>query len=364
MAEILLAVEETPHGARRFVIVKRIRPAYVADPDSIDLFLAEGRVAIALSHPNLPQAYELGEADGVHYLAMELIRGPTLLDLLRGAHAGGVLIGIRSAVTIFRAVAAALEHAHDAADVDGRPLRLIHRDVTPQNILCAWDGAIKLIDFGIAHGALQIHETAAGFVRGKLAYLAPEQLARTVPVDHRADIFALGIVMHETLLGTSLFRGRNDRETLERVARAPIPDPAAVRPDLPRPLATVVMRALARDPNARYPNATALLAELEQAAEACGLYPSTMALRAELWRLCPPARPQPEAPDPDAAPTRRRATGTDGPPTGVASDPELRYFLDLAGVLPASRRPRRLATTCSDSDFAELLAGLERIERR
>lgn len=353
MAEVHLAIENADDPGRRFVIVKRIRKQFEGDPDYVDYFLTEARVALKVGHPNMPQAYELGCARGTYYLTMEFIRGVTLLDVLRRAHEQRDHLSVATAVQISAAIAAALEHCHDLRDVDGSHLRIVHRDVTPQNILLGWDGAIKLIDFGIAQAAVQAHHTAAGVVKGKFSYLAPEMLLRDrSAVDQRADLFSLGVAMHETLTGRALFRGASDRETIRNVQSAPIPDPCALRGDIPRELGQVVLRALARDPDDRYPTALALLTDLERVSVEHGLHASVLRLRQELRRVCgdPPDHAIRDLPD---APL-------DHTPDGVDSDNELQQFLDLAGVRPLSSRARRLRTTHADNELAELLANLER----
>jgi len=326
-------------------------------------------------------AYELGDVDGACYLAMEFIRGPTLLDLLRRAQRAKRQLSVQSTLTIARCVAAALEHVHQLRDVDGEPLHVIHRDVTPQNTLIGYDGTVKLIDFGIVQARVQTHETAAGVVKGKFSYLAPEQIDPHSPVDHRTDLFSLGIMLHEALLGCVLFRGRTDRETIKRVLHAPIPSPSDERKEVPKSLSEVVLRALQRDPAQRYPTATALLADLEDVAQREGLGASLIHLRDEVRELCGSAQEyriptvatvdvEPELED--EAPTRpaersgrrRHAKSSDAPAratqTGIAADDQLRYFLRQAGVVVPSPRPRRLQTTRHDVEFAELLATLER----
>ncbi len=363
MAEIHLAVEEMARAGRRFVIIKRIHDQFADDPDYVEYFLTEGKLALKLSHPNLPMAYELGQIGATHYLAMEFIRGPTLLDLLRVAHRRGGKLSVRSAVTIARAVAAALDHAHTLRDVDGEPLDIIHRDVTPQNTIVGYDGTIKLIDFGIAQATVQSHRTATGVVKGKFSYLAPEQFDRKSKVDQRSDLFSLGVMLHESLLGQVLFRAKTDRETIRRVLRGPIPDPSKLRKQVPASLGRVVLRALARNPDERYPTAAGLLGDLEYVAEREGLGVSVLQLREEVRALYGspeqfviPAITQVDSIDIDFD----EITGASNTPAtaGIAADSDLRYFLARAGVVVPSKRPRRLRTTTTDVEFSELLARL------
>lgn len=371
MAEVYLAVEETEHAGRRFVSVKRIRPDHAQDQDFIEFFLTEGRISLKCSHPNLPQAYELDVAEGLHYLALEYIRGHTLLDVVRAAAAMGRVPSVGTVLRIGAEIAAALEHAHALRDVDGEPLGVIHRDVSPQNVMIASSGAVKLIDFGIVRSTVQTHQTQHGVVKGKLSYVAPEMLDGRGRVDQRADLFALGVVLHEALIGRSLFRGRDDAETIERLKKREVPDPSVLRRDVPPAFAAVLLKLLERQPRRRFQSATELLAALEEVAEACGIPHSLTRLRDEVLAFCgkPPlptldrsilealGQPEPE-PEPDHLADGSDTEG-DRVPEGLsgrlAQDPKLVYFLDRAGT-PA--RKRRRQTTHDDPDLAELLERL------
>ena len=360
MAEIFLAVEECQHAGRRFVTIKRIRTDQCFDPDFVDFFLTEGRVSLKCTHPNLPQAYELGEVDGVYYLAMEYIPGHTLLDFLRGAIRARELPSVGAVVTIGLGVAAALEHAHGLRGVDGEPLGVIHRDVTPQNIMISGAGSVKLIDFGIVRSAIQVHHTATGIVKGKFAYMAPEQLEGR-PIDHRADLFALGIVMWESLVARPLFRGRSDLETVDHIRSMVVLDPAQLRPDVPPSLAAVVLKALDRDPDKRFQSATTLLSALEQVAEHCRMVPSVTRLRREVSKVCGersfPVVPPALVADQEAS--LRLAAGSEPgaespdnakkPESGLDRDPLLLYFLRQSGArVPNRREEEELAAALAD----------------
>jgi serine/threonine protein kinase len=405
MAEVLLAVERSAHAGDRFVTIKRIKREFCDDADYIEFFLTEGRVSLKCAHPNLPQTYDLGVEEGSHFLAMEFIQGHTLLDVIRAAVTKGKPLAIATALRVGVSVAAALEHAHGLVDLDGRPLGVIHRDVTPQNIMISAAGAVKLIDFGIVRATVQTHETQTGVVKGKFSYMAPEML-RITPrdLDHRADLFALGIVLHETLTGRSLFRGKNDDETLDRVRSLPIPELSRLRADVPTSFDHVVRHALERDPDDRFQSATEMLHALEAVAEAEGIYASMTRLRDEAIDRCgppvapvvddaarvmlslpelatpagrlgssPPAPPQPpeqpavlveesSAAIPidademwDAGPSLTSAEARHG---NLDRDPELLYYLRRSGALPGSSR--RAATTHADQELSELLASLDR----
>lgn len=350
MAEVFLAVEECPHAGRRFVTIKRIRDEHAGDPDFTDFFLTEGRITLLLAHPNLPQGYALGVVDERYYLSMEFIHGHNLLDIIRASIRKGKPLSVGAVVTMALGVSAALEHAHGRCDVDGARLDVIHRDVTPQNIMVSTSGVVKLIDFGIVRAAIQVHETRTGIVKGKVAYMAPEQLRGRDHIDQRADLFALGVVMWESLCARPLFRAGSELETVQRVRSMPIPDPRLYRTDVPPPVSAVVLKALARNPDERYPSATAMMSALEQVAEHCRIVPSAVRLRREIAQLCgvpelpavPPALPpRPE----DAASTARMPTSRPHE-SGLFGDPLLVYFLRQTGArLPARAAQEHAGTS-------------------
>ncbi len=324
MAEIYLAIEHLAADTTRWVTIKRIHRQHAGDRDFLEFFATEGRIALQCSHPNLPYAFELAELQGLPCLILEYIRGHTLLVLLRRALRRQRLLSLPSVMTIAISIAAALEHVHALRDVYGNSLRVIHRDVTPQNVMIGADGVVKLIDFGIARSTLQTHQTMVGVIKGKYAYMAPEQLLGDGRLDQRADVFSLGVVLHECLCGRPLFAGSSDLDTCERVRHAVIADPRAVRADVPRELAALVLQALERDPAQRLASAAALLEGLEHIAERHNLAPSLTRLRSELTLLCGPARAAPtELP---AAPRPRVAT------SATARDPQLAYYLQRAGA--------------------------------
>jgi serine/threonine-protein kinase len=378
MAEIFLAVEKSEHGGHRFVTIKRIRQDFDHDDDFVQFFLTEGRVSLKCAHPNLPQAYELGAVDGCHYLALEYIHGHTLLDVVREAALGRRHLAVASIVHIGVGLAAALEHAHGLRDVDGRPLKVVHRDVTPQNVMLSVSGAVKLIDFGIVRSSVQTHQTESGVVKGKFSYMAPETLDGTRRFDHRADLFALGVVLHEALTGRSLFRGHDDQDTVERVRSMRIPDLTRLRSDVPAPVAAVIMHALERDPDRRFQTATDMLHAIERAAELGHVHHSMTRLRDEVLDRCgvpllPALPPEVRALLGHAvarAETREEPADMDAPesesdqPTApledddgqMSQDPRLDYFLRQAGGV----RGKRQSTTVSDAELSELLAALER----
>jgi serine/threonine protein kinase len=309
MAEIHLAVEQTAHTGERLVVLKRILPDHKDDPDFVEFFVHEARVALQLTHPNIVQAYEFGRENDVLYLAMEYVRGFTVLDVIRRASMLGRAVSLDAAVKIAADIAAALDYAHKATDAQGNPLEIVHRDVSPHNIVIAKEGTAKLVDFGIARASCQAFKTRTGVIKGKFAYLAPEQLRRNARFDHRADLFALGTVTYEMLTRRPLFRGSNDADTVKRILAGRIPPLRDLRPDCPVALAAVVHRALERVPEERYGSGAEMMADLEEAARASGLFPTMTRLRGELESLFE-----------EAAPTSIWTAMSARPPTRAASD--------------------------------------------
>jgi serine/threonine-protein kinase len=264
MAEIFHARKEGPEGFARDLVVKRILPHLAEDPQFTAMFLVEARIAARLTHPNVVQVYDFGEVDGIFYLVMELVRGIDLQGLTRRAmERTGRGIPPHHAAKILSFVCEGLAHAH-AITVDGKPLGLVHRDITPSNVLVSFEGAVKVADFGIAKLQLDGSRkelTQHGRVRGKYAYLSPEQ-ARAKPLDGRSDLWNVGILLFEAVTGDYLYPHGNPVAAKHMSALGEIPDPSRIDL-LPPELAAVVRRALRRSPDERYPDALSLRADLE-----------------------------------------------------------------------------------------------------
>ncbi|MBI5501813.1 MAG: serine/threonine protein kinase [Deltaproteobacteria bacterium] len=249
MAEIYLASRTGPGGFSRDVVLKRILPQRAADPEFVRMFVDEAGLLSRLTHSNIAQVYEFGEIEGSHYLAMEYVRGISLDRLIRVFERPG--LPIAHAARIAAEVARGLDHAHRATDARGRPLAIVHRDVSPTNVLVSYEGEVKLIDFGIARSAVRATETAAGTVKGKVRYMSPEQ-CRGRPLDPRSDVFSLGIVLWEALTGELLFPQSETFDVMEAIVQQPIVPPSVRRPEVPPELDGVVLRALAKTPEERY----------------------------------------------------------------------------------------------------------------
>ncbi len=265
MADLLLARARGLEGFEHHVVIKRIRADVDDDQAFIDMFLVEARLAGALHHHNIVQVHDVGEENGKPYFAMEYVHGEDLRRLLALVAKKGEQIPFPVAVTIVTAVARALHHAHEQRGADQQPLRIVHRDVSPANVVVGYDGNVKVLDFGIARAAMRRTETQAGMLKGKAPYMAPEQCTGA-PIDRRSDVFGLGIVLYELVTARRLFKADNDFATMSMVVNGTFPKPSTIRKDLPPDLERIIMRALARDPGARYQTAEQMFTALEQLA--------------------------------------------------------------------------------------------------
>jgi serine/threonine protein kinase len=270
MAEVFRARAHGPGGYRRELIIKRILPTFAADDAFIRSFVDEAKLLGMLSHRNVVGIYDFGEDRGRHYLALEYMDGPSLSQIIERAAARERPIPAGVIAYVAQEVCRGLAAAHALCDPLGRSLNVVHRDVTPSNIMTTRQGAVKLLDFGIAKSASSAVRTQHGQIKGKAGYFAPEQI-KGGAIDGRVDLFSLGVVMHEALCLEHLFTGEGGAlGAIYRTMEMPVPRPSDRRPELPRPLDEVVMKALARDPDARYPTAPAMLADLEVLVRALG----------------------------------------------------------------------------------------------
>jgi serine/threonine protein kinase len=262
MAEVFKARTVGPAGFEREVVIKRILPAYGRDEDFVQMFLDEARILGLIHHPNVVQAFEFGEEDGTLYLALEYVSGPSLSRILRALRAAKRRMPPAVAAYIGREICRALDCVHRLEDENGARLEVVHRDVTPSNILITPWGGVKLLDFGVAKFASAARLTREGTVKGKPAYLAPEQL-QGKSIDGRVDLFALGIVMHEMLSLQHLFTGDSDLQTAKKIMEMKIPSLNAHRADVPEELAQIVLRALERDRRLRFDTAAEMARALD-----------------------------------------------------------------------------------------------------
>ena len=263
MAELYRARRSGVEGFQKIVAIKKILPHLADNEGFIGMFADEAKLAAQLNHPNIVHIYDLGKIEGGGYfIAMEHVEGRDLRAILESARELGMSLPVPLAVYIASKVASALDYAHRRRDADGRDLHIVHRDVSPQNILISYEGDIKLCDFGIAKAASKVSQTESGALKGKIQYMSPEQ-AWGKPIDRRSDLFSLGAVLYELPTEQKLFRGDSDLTVLEKVRAAVAAPPSEVNPDVPKPLDAVVLRALAREPEDRYANASDMLRDLE-----------------------------------------------------------------------------------------------------
>jgi hypothetical protein len=264
MAEVFLAAAEGPEGFERTFVVKRIHAHLAETPEFVRMFVDEAKISALLVHPNIVQVFELACHEGAYYIVMEPVDGIDMARLLRGLERRGVVAPATFVAELGRQACRGLDFAHTLTGAEGRPLGIVHRDVTPPNIMVAWNGTVKILDLGLARAVqeLRTNLTEAGTLKGKMSYVAPEQL-QGQPADARSDVFSLGVVLHELLSGRRLFVGENDLETLRMVREMPVPRPSLRNPDVKPKLEAVVMRALERDPNKRYRSAAEMGDDLD-----------------------------------------------------------------------------------------------------
>jgi serine/threonine protein kinase len=260
MGAVYLAQLETQGGFRKWVALKTIDERFAKDRSFVRLFLEEARLTARIDHPNVCTVFDFGEERGTYYLAMEYLAGESLNALIRRAGAAGG-VPIHVAARILADAARGLHAAHELRLDDGTPARVVHRDISPQNIFVLYDGIAKIVDFGVA--STITHHESAGMFAGKRAYMSPEQLTLQ-PIDRRSDLWSLGVVLWESTVGHRLFRRETDEATDEAVLRDPIPGPRVLRPDYPTALEAVVRKALARDPSQRFQTAAEMARALDQ----------------------------------------------------------------------------------------------------
>jgi serine/threonine protein kinase len=277
MAEVMLARVTGIEGFERHVVLKRIRDAQARDARFVQMFLDEARLAASLHHTNIAQVHDIGQEAGEYFFAMEYVHGEDLRKLLMHLAERDAKLPFEHIITIITASAAALHHAHEHRSPDRKLLGIVHRDVSPANILVGYDGNVKVVDFGIAKATQRTTETQSGVMKGKVAYMSPEQCVGQV-VDRRSDIFCLGIVLYELVTVRRLFKGDNDFLTMSSITRGVIPPPSGIRPDLAPELEAIILKALAAKPEDRYQTANEMRVALEQYATKAGLPTSTTAL--------------------------------------------------------------------------------------
>jgi serine/threonine protein kinase len=287
MAEVFRATARGAAGFERPVAIKRILPSLSEDADFIRMFIDEAKIAVQLQHPNIVQIFDLGRDGRDYFIAMEYVHGKDLRVIAERVHRNGERIPPSVAVHVAMKLCEALHHAHFATAAGGHPLHVVHRDVTPQNVMISYDGEVKVTDFGLARAAGRVTETKQGVIKGKLAYMAPEAFDG-LGVDHRSDVYGVGILLWEMLTGMRLFLGHNDVETVQNAQTANAPRLRAIDPGIEPELDRIVARALVRDREDRYQTAEELHDELEAFAYEAQQFLTSSALGAWLDEVVPP----------------------------------------------------------------------------
>ena len=274
MAEVFQAVAGGPEGFQRSLVIKRMLPNLSQDAAFVRMFIDEAKLSGLLSHPNLVQIFEFGKVDDSFFIAMEYVHGRTLAAIKNKLSQQGRVAPVSATVEIARQICRGLDYAHSLESPEGQSLGIVHRDISPPNVMLDFHGVVKILDFGIARVAEGLREsrTQVGTMKGKVSYMSPEQL-RLEDIDRRSDIFAVGIVLHEMLTGQRLFKGTNEYESSRMVLELDVPLPSDLNAEVSPELDGIVMRALQRNPDARYPNAGEMALALQGVAGAMSLSP-------------------------------------------------------------------------------------------
>ena len=284
MAEIHLARVAGLEGFERLVVIKRILPQIASNADFVKMFRNEARLASTLRHANIVRVYDIGQANGRYFFAMEFLHGRDLRQVVKAAHAAAQPLPLDHALHVIISVCAGLHYAHEKLDFEGRPLNIVHRDVSPQNVLVTFDGNVKLVDFGIAETSHRASAACWGTLKGKVRYMSPEQCSGE-PLDRRSDVFAVAVMLWELTTGRRLRCRGHHLQVMKEIVTRDAPAPRTVRPGYPAELESIVMKGLSRDRAARYQTAAALGRDLEVFAEECGLVLSATGLADYMRRL-------------------------------------------------------------------------------
>ena len=277
MAQIYLARQTGLGSFERHVVLKTILRERANDQRFVTMFLDEAKLAATLNHQNVAQVYEVDQADGAYFMAMEYVHGENARAILETSLRRGWTVPLELAVMIISGAAAGLHHAHERRGKNGAPLNIVHRDVSPANIMVGYDGSVKVLDFGIAKAEERATKTVGGTIKGKYGYMSPEQ-CKGKPVDRRSDIFALGIVLYELSTLRRAFKGNDDFETMKRIVAGDVVLPSIAVPGYPRELEAIVLTAMANDPKARFQTGQELIEALDAFAVRAKLTGSNTAL--------------------------------------------------------------------------------------
>jgi len=335
MAEVFKAKRSGVEGFEKVVAVKRILPHLSDNKEFVDMFVDEAKMVAGLTHPNIVQIFDLGKIEKSYYIAMEYVQGHDVRSILRRAREWGGLMPLDLSALVVSRVCAALEYAHRKKDEAGKPMMIVHRDISPQNILISFDGEVKLTDFGIAKAASKATVTEAGALRGKLLYMSPEQ-AWGKPMDRRSDLFSLGIVFYEMLTDQKPFLGSSEVSILETVRECKVAPPRSLNRDIPPSLERVVMKALEREPERRYQDASEMSRDLEAVMQESPPAPTTAALARLMEQLYEPGERASEAAEaPEASPAEAGGEAAAPPPaetSGPSASMSIQKLLRRFGI--------------------------------
>jgi serine/threonine protein kinase len=289
MADVLLGradgTDSHIAGFERHVVVKRIKSEHAKDKRFIQMFLDEARLAATLHHQNVVQVHDIGEVNGEYFFAMEYLHGEDLRKILGAVSKLKTHVPLANVIAIISAAAAGLHYAHERRGNDKKRLDIVHRDVSPSNIIVGYDGSVKVVDFGIAKATMRGAETRTGTLKGKVSYMSPEQCKGASAVDRRSDVYSLGVVLYELATTARLFKAESDYLVMDAIVNGKVLLPRVKRPDLPNDLSQIIMRALSVDPARRYQTADELRVALEQCAADAGIVVSTSALASHMHKL-------------------------------------------------------------------------------
>jgi len=356
MADVYKARRSGVEGFQKILAIKKILPHLADNEEFITMFADEAKLAAHLSHPNIVHIHDLGKIDaGGYFIAMELVDGRDLRAILQTAREVSTPMPVPLAIYVASKVASALDYAHRRRDANSQELSIVHRDVSPQNILISYEGDIKLCDFGIAKAVSKASTTQSGALKGKVQYMSPEQ-AWGRPIDRRSDIFSLGSVLFEILTGEKLFRGDSDLNLLEKVRAADVPAASSLNPEVPKSLDTILAKTLAREPDDRYANASELLRDLESVLYSYTPAPGSADLAIFLHRLQAEEAAAAEARARDATPVataeppkKRRSKGTPIARRPTGSAPKFVEDLAASSAEASETPPGRLAASPTET---------------
>ncbi len=284
MAEVFLARDKSPSGIEKLVVLKRVLPQHNRNPEFLNMFRDEARIGAMLQHPNLVQMFEMGSHEGVPFISMEYLNGEDVRGLYKVLRERGQPLRLDVALLILSQVCAGLQYAHERVGLDGKPLNIVHRDISPQNVFVTYEGGVKVVDFGIARSENRLNQTQHAMMKGKIAYMAPEQVM-SEPLDRRTDVYAVGVMLYEMTTGQRPFRRDNEVATMRAIVDDALTPPQKLVPGYPPELSAIVVKALARKREQRFQSAQELQVAIEGFARTRGFSLSSLMLTAYMREL-------------------------------------------------------------------------------